>query len=627
MNRNRESHFSQAPQVQIERARWNMPQSIKTSGNVGQVIPFFWSSVLPGDTWRVKTAKLIRMQTLKTPMMDDIYLDTYYFFVPNRLVWEHWQNFMGESETAWKPEVEYTVPQLEAPANGFDIGSVADYFGVPPLVPNISVNALPFRAYAKIIEDWFRDVNLQDAQVIELGDSDVVGLKNGTGTNLTEPSRGGSPFIAAKMHDFFTSMLPEPQRGDSVQVGLMSGAWPVYTVEQPNSYYYDDSIPNTPPNWLRASQYSINMRDAYPVQYGTYPLPNSFNGADWEPVNYVQPIHQTRNDASYDGVIGTHMTVNHTENTGSSYIEGFGIDNGVSTPINGFTNGEARNTFKTLYPLTSSDYYNTLTPVNLVAGAPAESTLISINQLRTAFQIQRFYERSARSGNRYISILKGMFGVTSPDARLQRAEYLGGNRVPLNIRQVIQTSETTSNNPLGDLAAISVTGDNNFDFEKSFTEHGYLIGVMVARYKHTYQQGIEPELLRKSIFEFYWPTLAHLGEFGYTNETIYATGTATDKEIFGYNEAWADYRYKPDRVSGMMRSVANTSLDTWHLADYYNSQPYLSDEWIQEDKSNVDRVLSVSSAVSNQYFADIKVDSEVTRPMPLYSIPGLIDHF
>lgn len=615
------NHFEAAPQVEIPRSKWPMPQRIKTSWNVGYCCPFYWSNVLPGDSWNVKTHKLIRMQTLKTPILDDLFLDTYYFFVPNRLIWEHWVNFMGESPQAWRPQVEYTVPTITAPEGGWSVGTVADYMGIPIGV-DTEVNALPFRAYAKCIEDWFRDVNLQDAQVIEFGDSTVEGLNSGT--NITTPSRGGTPFIAAKLHDYFTSCLPEPQRGPSVQVPIFDSEMPVYTIGHTNEYYargadedYTDWYPRLIANTYPVHYYGGQQNDPMAAGYNVAPSLQIYyhNQTDNEYYGLGSKIKGQPAAKDVDGnvlISGNQGTVAHID---VDLPEG---------PFVGLTNKEINDYFTN--ELESSPV-STFTPVNLVASSKFAGTM-NINQLRTAFQIQRFYERSARGGDRYISILRSMFSVQSPDARQQRAEYLGGNRITVNIRQVIQTSETTQQRPLGDLAAISVTGDSNFDFEKSFTEHGYIIGIMVARYKHTYQQGIEPEWQRRTIWDFYWPTLAHIGEVGVTNQTLYATGNSlTDNEIFGYQEAWADYRYKPDRVSGMMRTESASGLDTWHLADYYTEQPYLSDDWIQEDAANVDRVLSVSSDVSDQLFGDIEVEAYVTRAMPLYSIPGLIDHF
>jgi hypothetical protein len=267
-------------------------------------------------------------------------------------------------------------------------------------------------------------------------------------------------------------------------------------------------------------------------------------------------------------------------------------------------------------------------PSNLWAINSGNAVVATINQLRMAFQIQKLYERDARGGTRYIEILKSHFGVTSPDARLQRPEYLGGNRVPININQVIQQSGTGAgaDTPQGTVVGMSQTTDSNHDFMKSFTEHGYIIGVMVARYDHTYQQGIERHWSRKTRFDYYWPVFANIGEQAVLNKEIFAQGSTKDNEVFGYQEAWSDYRYKPNRVTGEMRSAYDQSLDVWHLADDYASLPSLSDSWIREDKNTVDRVLAVKSTVSDQLFADIYVSNRATRPMPMYSVPGLIDH-
>ena len=270
---------------------------------------------------------------------------------------------------------------------------------------------------------------------------------------------------------------------------------------------------------------------------------------------------------------------------------------------------------------------NAFAPINLWAVSSGNAQAATINQLRLAFQIQKLYERDARGGTRYIEILKSHFGVNSPDGRLQRPEYLGGNRVPVNINQVVQQSATmTGSTPQGNPSGLSVTTDVNSDFMKSFVEHGYVIGVMVARYDHTYQQGLDRMWSRKDRFDFYWPVFANIGEQAILNKEIFAQGTAEDDEVFGYQEAWAEYRYKPNRVAGEMRSAAPQSLDVWHLADDYDQLPALSDAWIREDAETVDRVLAVSSDVSNQLWADIYVQNRTTRPMPVYSVPGLIDH-
>lgn len=554
MNRNTESHFSLAPHVDISRSRFDRSASLKTSFNAGDVVPFFLDEVLPGDTFSVDTSKVVRLQTLLTPMMDNVYLDTYYFFVPNRLVWNHWKEFCGENtESAWIPETEYTMPQITSPANsGWAVGTLADYFGIPTGVPNLSVNALPFRAYALIINEWFRDQNLQDPLVVPLDDSTVAGVN--TGTFVTDVAKGGKPFIAAKYHDYFTSCLPSPQKGPDVLIpSATAGEYPVvgkYKTHDPGGYGM----------FGRVSKYQD-----IGTLFGT-------------------------------GTLVTNSGVVQISDDDSPYSST--LDN----KIVGFE------------------------PTNLYAVASG-GLGASINQLRLAFQIQKYYEQLARGGSRYTEVVRSFFGVVSPDARLQRPEYLGGNRVPINVNQIVQQSGTESNGtPQGTVVGQSLTTDSHSDFTKSFTEHGYVIGLMVARYDHTYQQGLSRMWSRKDKFDFYWPVFANIGEQPVKNKEIYAQGNAKDDEVFGYQEAWADYRYKPNQVTGEMRSAYTQSLDVWHLADDYDTLPSLSDSWIREDKANLDRVLAVASSVSNQFFADIYVKNYVTRPMPMYSVPGLIDH-
>lgn len=552
MNRNTESRFAQNPQVDISRSRFPRHSTVKTSFNVGDVVPFYVDEVLPGDTFQIKTSKVVRLQTLLTPMMDNLYLDTYYFYVPNRIVWEHWRQLNGENtESAWIPQTEYSVPQLSAPAGGWNVGTIADYMGIPTGVANLSVNALPFRAYALIMNEWFRDQNLTDPLNIPTGDATVTGVN--TGNYITDVAKGGLPFKAAKYHDYFTSCLPAPQKGPDVAIPVAA-----------------------------AGEYAV----------------------------------VTKNKA--------------VPNAGNIALSGFGAKPPDNTRINvglsAYGDGGGQVSFGTAGYL--STHPNSFVPNNLWAVTTGEAQAATINELRMAFQIQKLYERDARSGTRYIEVLKSHFGVTSPDARLQRPEYLGGNRVPININQVIQQSGTGSGSttPQGTTTGQSLTTDVHGDFAKSFVEHGFVIGVMVARYDHTYQQGLERFWSRKTRFDYYWPVFANIGEQAVLNKEIYAQGTSQDDEVFGYQEAWADYRYKPSRVSGEMRSQYEQSLDVWHLADDYAALPKLSDEWIREDKTTVDRVLAVTSKNANQLFADVYIQNDTTRPMPLYSIPGLIDH-
>lgn len=547
MSRNAESHFAVNPtRIDMSRSRFDRSSSYKTTFNVGQIIPFYVDEVLPGDTFSIDTSKVVRMQTLLTPVMDDIFLDTYYFFVPNRLTWNHWKQFMGENtESAWIPSVEYEIPQLTAPEGGWNIGTIADYMGIPTGVSGLSVNALPFRAYALIMNEWFRDENLSDPLNIPVTDATVQGVN--TGTFVTDVAKGGLPYTAAKYHDYFTSALPAPQKGPDVTIPVSTAtAFPVIT--------QDEKVPNPG---------SSAMTVTAPGVTAGYSLGFQPNGG---------------------------LSVSNTGGPTGNWVSGF-------------------------------------TPNNLWAQAEGNTVVATINQLRLAFQIQKLYERDARGGTRYIEILKSHFGVTSPDARLQRPEYLGGNRIPININQVVQSSSTdASGTPQGNTAAYSLTSDNHSDFTKSFVEHGFLIGVMVARYRHTYQQGLERFWSRKDRFDYYFPVFANIGEQAIKNKEIYAQGTEKDDEVFGYQEAWADYRYRPNRVTGEMRSAAPQSLDVWHLGDDYESLPSLSDSWIREDSKTVNRVLAVSDNVSAQLFCDIYVRNLCTRPMPLYSIPGLIDH-
>lgn len=560
MSRNANSRFAQNPtNLDISRSKFNRDASIKTSMNVGDLVPFYLEEVLPGDTFQVKTNKVVRFQPMVTAPMDNVYFDTYYFYVPTRLLWKHWKEFNGENtESAWIPTTEYSIPQIEAPNGGWSVGTIADYLGLPTGVDGISVSALPFRGYAMIVNEWFRDQNVQLPININTDDTTVTGVN--TGNYVTDLQLGGKPFVANKFHDYFTSTLPGPQKGPDVTVSIS------------------------------------NISAQSPVKTSS----DSFDTTGLPAIDFNQVSTETQRS---------------------------------------FTNGNAYQFYldKTPGGLSSSTYWSDnvlngdltvgVTPSNLYADINIDSqSLITINQLRMAFQIQKFYEKQARGGSRYREVLKSMFGVTSPDARMQIPEYLGGNRVPININSVIQMSSTDATSPQGNVAGQSITADSHGDFIKSFTEHGYIFGLCVARYDHTYQQGIPRTFSRKTQFDYYWPVFANIGEQAVLNKEIFAQGTDEDEEVFGYQEAWADYRYRPDIVTGEMRSAAQNSLDVWHFADDYETLPSLSAEWMQEDKSNIDRVLAVTSAVSNQLWCDFFVENECTRPMPLYSIPGLIDH-
>lgn len=573
MNRNVESHFSKLPAAEIQRSVFDRSSDHKTSFNVGDLIPFYIDEVLPGDTFDVTTSKVVRSQTMLTPIMDNLYLDTYYFFVPNRLVWKHWKEFCGENTAgAWAPTVEYTIPSIAAPSGGFQSGTIADYMGLPVGVEwsasdELSPSALPFRAYALICNEFFRDENLSDPLNIPLDDANQIG-SNGS-TYISDVANGGKPFRAAKYHDYFTSALPAPQKGEPVGIPITipsyAGSYPVITANVDN---YKDNL------------------NGYPMMSHVTPLNSPI-----DPNNLVSlPLE------------------------GNGFIAPYG--SGTPTDV--------------VYH-TGSNGVRSFVPYNLQVNIPQKDgnsdVSFSVNELRLAFAMQRYLESLARNGSRYTELLLGLFGVKSPDARLQRPEYLGGNRIPISISEVTNSAQSETDF-LGDLGAKSNTTDVNHDFVKSFTEHGYVIGVMVARYDHSYSQGLEKFWSRKTFTDFYNPKFAHLGEVPIYQCEIYAKSDNLNKNnVFGYQEIWADYRFKPSRISGEMRPGVPNTLAQWHLSDNYSTAPTLSDSWIREDTSNVDRVLAVTSKAANQFWADIYIQNKCTRCMPMYSVPGLIDHF
>lgn len=583
MLRNQNSHFAENPQAEISRSRFDRSHSVKFSFNAGDLIPFYVDEVLPGDTFSLDTSKLVRMQPLVTPVMDDIYLDTYYFFVPNRLTMTKWKNLMGENtESPWIPKQEYSVPQVIAPDSGWMSGTIADYMGIPINCDGFSVNSLPFKAYALIWNEWFRDQNLEYPQEVRADSlEDIEGTNNRPlvmDEELDIAITGGFPLKAAKFKDYFTSCLPSPQKGPDVMLPLGEAA-PVFS----------GSI-------LGSSENGLVPKDLYYKTGSSAGLLSSMG---------LKFYTQQPGDKELSDGLGSNGYL-LVDSAGKAAIDKDSVNDG----------GNA-----------------TVYPANLWADLQ-NATAASINQLRLAFQMQRIYEKDARGGSRYIEILSNHFGVTSPDSRLQRPEYLGGNRMLINVNQVIQTSET-ANTPQGNTAAYSLTVDNHSDFTHSFVEHGFIIGVCVARYVHSYQQGVERFWTRKSRFDYYFPSLANIGEQPvYTSEIFLdSTGTRDNSElfdrVFGYQEAWADYRYKPNRVAGELRVGTSKnvgSLAAWTLTDYYHAAPTLSAYWIREDESNVNRALAVGSDVSNQFFADFYIQNTCTRPMPLFSIPGLIDH-
>lgn len=585
MNRNVESHFSQLPAAEIQRSTFDRSSSYKTSFNVGDLIPFYVDEVLPGDTFDITTAKVVRSQTMLTPVMDNIYLDTYYFFVPNRLVWKHWKEFCGENtQGAWAPTVEYTIPTIAPPEGGFATGTIADYMGLPVGVSwdasdDLAPSALPFRAYALICNEFFRDQNVSDPLLIPLDDANQSGVN--TGNYISDVANGGLPFKAAKYRDYFTSSLPGPQKGESVGVPI-------------------NINPSSPLAVTTFPERTITDPVVYPLVFGTDGLMYTENGVLQPRSDATDLDYQWRGKT---GIKASQTVGGNVQNTPALYKSTY------------FEDGNGADHDR-----------NVWYPLNLGVTATDGAMSFNVNELRIAFAYQRYLEALARSGSRYTELLLGLFGVRSPDARLQRPEYLGGNRIPVNVNEVTNTAQSEQDF-LGDLAAKSQTGDVNHDFVKSFTEHGYLIGVMVARYDHSYSQGLQKFWTRKTFTDFYNPKFANLGEVPIYQAEIYANGNFSKDRIFGYQEIWADYRYRPNMVTGEMRPGVQNSLDFWHLADHYEEVPTLSDGWIREDKTNVDRVLAVTSQLSNQFWADIYIQNKCTRCMPMYSVPGLIDHF
>lgn len=562
MNRETELHFSNIPSLDISRCKLKKKHDHKTTFNTGDIIPIYVDDILPGTTVKMKMASLVRMMTPIAPVMDNANIDIMFFFVPNRIIWSHWINFMGENDTApWVQTQNYEVPQITCPSGGWDKGSLADYFGLPTSVygSGWKCSALPFRSYCAIYNDWFRDENLVTPVYISTGDSDTTGKNYSSSTYdpVTDTECGAKPLKAAKYHDYFTSALPDSQKGVSVQIPLGNSA-PVYGAEYWNPSYTDSN--------MTGKELAIYNQNGLTLQG----------------------------------------------------------DNGANPPSS-LTNGKAI----TLY-----------TDLSEAIGA-------TVNQLRQSFAIQKFYERAARGGSRYIETILSHFRVTNPDFRMQRPEYMGGVRIPINMNQVVQTDATGAEliptytgqtpspstltwttkdkTPQGNLAAYSATSHTDEDlFTHSFTEHGILMGLAIVRTEHTYQQGLNRMWSRKKMFDYYWPELANLGEMAILNKEIYLQGNSTDEEAFGYQEAWADYRYKPSIITGELRSNYAQSLDIWHYGDDYSALPSLGSDWIKEPEENMARTLAVQN--HDQFFGDFYFEPTYALPMPLYSVPGLVDH-
>lgn len=552
--------FSDAPAMYMKRTKFDRSHVYKTTFDSGKLIPVFVDEVLPGDTTRMSVNYFARLATPIKPIMDNIYLDWFFFFVPNRLVWEHWQNFCFEQEDP-DDSTDYVIPTVTATGNSENayIGSLWDYFGLPVnTAGNLAgISALPFRGVYLIWNEWFRDENLQKSVKIQKGDTNEVLNSSrsseqpswvfSSGTNifpgLACPPRG-------KRHDYFTSALPWTQKGPGVSVGLAGTA--------PISLNSDAKVvPNT------VSQY--------------------FNQAG------VTSL-----------VTSDRATIAYFSNTPSSSD----VKLNLQTPISvSAQKGIADNFY-----------------ANLDA-----SSIFTINSLRTAFQMQKFYERLARGGSRYTEVLRSFFGVVSPDARLQRPEFLGSFTKMVNVNPIAQTSATDNTSPQGNLSAYGVTAAKFHGFTKSFVEHGYIFGFVCARADLTYQQGINKMWLRSTVYDFYWPTFAHLGEQAIELREIYAQGSEDDKTVFGYQERYAEYRYKPSQITGKFRSsVANGSLDKWHLSQFFNNAPTLNEEFIIENPP-INRIIAVPS--EPEFLLDVGFRYTTVRPMPMFGTPGLVDHF
>lgn len=598
MNRNTELHFGSVPKVDIKRSSFDRSCSVKTTMNVGSLIPLKVMEVLPGDTVEIDLASMVRMGTPIYPVMDNLYADYYAFFTPNRLLWSHHSAFWGENDNPWTQTTEYEIPQLQAPAGGWTEGTIADYFGIPTKTANLKVNALPFRGYARIWNDWFRDENLKANCHIYTDETTRTGVNSGDYVTATE--LGGLPCKVAKMHDYFTSCLPSAQKGPAVSIPLGTVA-PITGTATATTTLSGGSVSTT-------------------VDGQGIKMVNTVNNQHVNPQYSMTMTNGGQTSATRLGIRGAASGQTRAEAIMTDTYTGGTTITGVVAPTNLGANVTGLAATSVLTNPTASTTVN----LNNLTANLAQATAATIGALRTAFALSAYYERCGRYGTRYIEYLRGIFGVTSSDARMQRAEYLGGKRVPINMDQIIQTSATDQTSPQGNTAGFSCTIDKSSLFTKSFEEHGYLFVLVCIRPEHTYQQGLQRMWSRKKWVDFYNPVFAHLSEQPVYLKELYAQGTAADDEAFGYQEAWADYRYEPNSVTGYMRSNATGSLDVWHYADNYASRPYLSAEWIDETVENVDRTIAVTSQLTHQFIGDFYFKMKWVRPMPVYSIPKLV---
>lgn len=555
VNRSTQHLFSQIPSTQIPRSVFDRSHGYKTTFDSGYLVPFYVDEVLPGDSFKLTATLFARLATPIVPFMDNLYLETFFFFVPNRLVWDNWQKFNGEQKNP-TDSTDFLIPTVSG--TNVQNQTLWDYFGLPTNVSEaLKVNALPFRAYNLIFNEWFRDENLQESLKVPTGDGP---------DNLSDYSlvRRG------KRHDYFTSCLPWPQKGPGVEISIGGSA-----------------------------NLSISAS-------GT-PIfsPTAFSGGSKVPVGSLVSGPNSNSSNIYG--------INSLGDAGLVNLAS-GLYNNVGFRFPGSKGNDS-----------GSGFYLKWSDPGLTGTADLSSaTPISINDLRQAFQIQKLYERDARGGTRYTEILRSHFGVISPDARLQRPEYLGGSSARISVNPVQQTSATNETTPQGNLAAYGVVSDSFHGFSKSFVEHGYVFGFVNVRADLTYQQGLNRMWSRQGRFDFYWPVLAHLGEQAVLNKEIYAQGTADDDDVFGYQERYAEYRYYPGQITGKFRSTDPQPLDSWHLAQKFSSLPTLSSQFVQ-DNPPVERVIAVQN--EPQFLFDSYIRLKCARPMPVYSVPGLVDHF
>lgn len=547
--------FSDAPAMYMKRTKFDRSHVYKTTFNAGKLIPVFVDEVLPGDTTRMSVNYFARLATPIKPIMDNIYFDWFFFFVPNRLVWEHWQNFCFEQEDP-DDSTDYVIPTISASSKTKNslVGSLWDYFGLPiNTTENLSgINSLPFRGVYLIWNEWFRDENLQKSVKIQKGDANEIldssRISDQPSWVLNAPGTSAYPGYACpprgKRHDYFTSALPWTQKGPGVSIGLA----------------------------------------------GTAPVQGNFSISGFQ--------------------TGTITAEDTTHN-----LQALAVAGKVGR-ISGYTEVKSWPTKNvTVGGLSQSGLYANLD----------ESSVFTINSFRTAFQMQKFYERLARGGSRYTEVVRSFFGVVSPDARLQRPEFLGSFTKMLNVNPIAQTSATDNTSPQGNLSAYGVTAAKFHGFTKSFVEHGYVFGFVCARADLTYQQGINKMWLRSTVYDFYWPTFAHLGEQVIELREIYAQGTAADTTVFGYQERYAEYRYKPSQITGKFRSsVTDGNLDVWHLSQFFKNAPTLNEEFIVENPP-ISRIIAVQD--EPEFLLDVGFRYTTVRPMPMFGTPGLVDHF